>query len=315
MKPHASLWSTLFACFVAPCFSFVIDRGRLVSPSSRRSTDSYQAVCLSPSTLHSYTDTREAKDERTVVILYNKPPNIVTSHSNADTAPSGTDVKQRRTVYQDIETFQGCIEEDISSLSQLGIHSKLHAIGRLDADTTGLLLLTNDGGLVHHATNPTTMTSSICKTYEATVMGYWEDSSPVFQEMRLRGVDIGTKYGGQTKPPASLRVLDHPTHKSTRVEITLAEGRNRQVRRMFHAIQSGVMKLERTSIASIENNNTLTCGDLKQGQWRVLTDKEVEFYLDWKPRVTTTKNDTSGRPSRTKRKRRPSSRHRKRSKH
>jgi pseudouridine synthase len=193
-----------------------------------------------------------------------------------------------------VETLQGYCGDAILSLDELGIHSKLHAIGRLDVDTTGLLLLTNDGRLVHHVTNPTTTSGkSIPKTYEAIIMGFWNDTSPELEEMRLHGVAIGAKYGGQTRPPVSLHVLDHPTSKSTRVEITINEGKNRQVRRMFHAIGSGVMKLARTGIGG-DDGSRLTLGDLRQGQWRVLTNDEVERHLDWKPRVLTTTESVTG---------------------
>lgn len=228
-------------------------------------------------------------DERTVVILYHKPPNVITSHSNADALPAdSTMTTQRRTVYQDIETLKGYRGGVISSLKEIGIHSKLHAVGRLDADTTGLLLLTNDGGLVHHVTNPTAC--SIVKTYEAVIMGYWNDTSSELMDMRHFGVDIGSKYGGQTKPPIALRVLDHPTLKSTRIEISIQEGKNRQVRRMFHAIRSGVMKLHRTSIG-----NNLTLGDLREGEWRILTNEEVKHYMDWMPRLLEPKASAKNR--------------------
>jgi 23S rRNA pseudouridine2605 synthase len=194
--------------------------------------------------------------------------------------------------------MQGFVDST-PSLEKVVMRSELHAIGRLDTDTTGLLLLTNDGGLVHHVTT----TASILKTYEAVIMGTWNDTSPAIVEMKENGVDIGSKYGGWTRPPHSLVVLDHPTYKSTLVELTISEGKNRQVRRMFHAIQSGVMKLKRTRVG-----NALTLGDLKEGQWRILTDKQVETYLDWKPRVVNSENHgerrTSGGGASTRRRRR-----------
>mmetsp|Transcript_37664 Transcript_37664/g.42464 ORF Transcript_37664/g.42464 Transcript_37664/m.42464 type:complete len:103 (-) Transcript_37664:1392-1700(-) len=95
-------------------------------------------------------------------------------------------------------------------------------------------------------------------------------------------------------------IIEHPNHKSTIVSITISEGENRQVRKMFHAISSGVMKLQRTKI-----------GEHREGEWRILTDHEVQHYLNWKPRadVTTTivslrskekrrRGKNSGKPSR-----------------
>jgi 16S rRNA U516 pseudouridylate synthase RsuA-like enzyme len=216
--------------------------------------------------------------ERTIVILYNKPPNIITSHESQDS---------RETVYEDIQSMMGfsppsqssdldtsrnwrrnCLEENKFAASAAfeeatGIRSKLHAIGRLDADTTGLLLLTNDGRLVHHVTNPDakiqdheyysnssggmqSTTNIINKTYQALIMGHHTEKS--LRPIR-HGVDIGKNY--VTKPllhPDDLQVLEHPNHKSTIISITIGEGKNRQVRKMFHAIGSGVMKLKRTRI-------------------------------------------------------------------
>jgi pseudouridine synthase len=159
------------------------------------------------------------------------------------------------------------------------------------------LLLTNDGGLVHHVTNPAPKKESkatkskkgpsqssghlktLTKTYEALIMGYHENYCESFEQMRLQGVDIGKKYGGMTKPVDHLAVLGHPTPKSTLVRITISEGRNRQVRRMFHSIGSGVMKLKRTKIGT-----KLTLEGLEEGQWRIMADEEVEDTLHWKVR-------------------------------
>ena len=226
---------------------------------------------------------RLEEGERTVVILYHKPPNVVTSHSNKDAAPAMSGEITRRTVYDDVLTLCGFVGDKSGSFERVtGITSKLHAIGRLDAETSGLLLLTNDGGLVHHVTNPAAHAHSnafITKTYEAVVMGNYETNSTDFQLIREMGVDIGAKYGGMTQPAKQLEVLGHPTAKSTLISITIAEGRNRQVRRMFHAIGSGVMKLKRTRIGS-----SLDLDGLAEGEWRLLTDLEVTECLGWIPK-------------------------------
>ena len=169
-----------------------------------------------------------------------------------------------------------------------GVESEWNAIGRLDADTTGLLLLTNDGALVHHVTNRNAKTNARAgspgKTYEARIMGFHENDSPVLEKLRLYGVDIGSKYGGLTQPVPDLAVVSHPTPKTTLVTLTLYEGKNRQVRRMFHAVGSGVMKLRRTAIG-----DKLSVAGLEEGQWRVLSDKEVRSALNWEPRNFETK--------------------------
>ena len=276
MRRRLPLWILLLASFLELDTSFHLGRPKLWNLKTLQQP-SRTTHCV-------YSSVREQNPgERTVVILYHKPPNVITSHSNADAVPNRSDTKQRRTVYEEISTLQGYTgtQHSIDSLRDVGIYSKLHAIGRLDADTTGLLLLTNDGGLVHHVTNPL-FANSISKTYEAVIMGYWNDASPEIEEMRTNGVDIGAKYGGMTKPPVSLVTIGHPTNKSTRVEITIREGKNRQVRRMFHAIRSGVMKLQRTRIG-----NNLTLGDLAQGEWRILTKREVTCYLNYQLRELT----------------------------
>ncbi|KAL3926377.1 MAG: hypothetical protein SGARI_005630 [Bacillariaceae sp.] len=214
--------------------------------------------------------------ERTVVILYHKPAGVVTTHNSQDDRP---------TVYNEVQSMMGFLpsqemKESTTTTTNLsfqeatGIHSKLHAVGRLDTDTTGLLLLTNDGSLVHHVTNPTSKShdnnnpDTITKTYRALIMGH--HTHETLQEVR-NGVDIGAKYGGMTRP--------YPNHKSTVVSITISEGKNRQVRRMFHAIGSGVMQLQRTRIG-----DTLTLEGVEEGEWRILTDEEVRTALNWEPR-------------------------------
>jgi pseudouridine synthase len=239
-----------------------------------------------------------SRSERTVVILYHKPPGIVTSHKSQD---------ERPTVYEQVQSMQGFVssrdmangaKSTLTFQDATGIQSKLHAIGRLDVDTSGLLLLTNDGGLVHHVTNPTgkshsdgksdpdsirnynnTMSVSviITKTYEAVIMGHHTDDS--LNAVR-HGIDIGSKYGGMTQPVHDLQVLGHPTPKTTTVSISIAQGKNRQIRRMFHAMGSGVMKLQRTRIGDHLNLE----GVEEEGQWRILSEKEVQASMGWKPR-------------------------------
>jgi pseudouridine synthase len=162
------------------------------------------------------------------------------------------------------------------------ISSRLHAIGRLDTDTTGMLLLTNDGRLVHHVTNrhaSGTTDKAIAKKYQAVIMGHHTNDDAIFEQLRNEGVDIGEKYGGQTLPVDDVSVLDHPTRKSTRVSLTICEGKNRQIRRMFHALGSGVIKLKRVCIG-----DNLHLGELQEGQWRILSDDEVFKSLAYEPR-------------------------------
>eukprot|EP00956_Cyclotella_meneghiniana_P045704 scaffold381104_cov79-Cyclotella_meneghiniana.AAC.3 len=243
--------------------------------------------------------------ERTVVILYHKPANIITSHSSIDESPNSAS-ERRRTVYEDIYSMNGYVRNGEHEMSNknlssgnaktfeevTGIKSKLHAIGRLDADTTGLLLLTNDGLLVHRITNPTSIDvidknkrKPIQKTYEAVIMGHHTlphdpsaNSTTNLSTLLTDGVALPAKHGGQTRPVDNLSVLFHPTRTTTCVSITISEGKNRQIRRMFHAIGSGVMRLHRVSVG------TLTLGDLEEGQWRLLSDLEVSCCLGYECR-------------------------------
>jgi pseudouridine synthase len=213
-------------------------------------------------------------EERTAVLLFYKPPNVVTSHVSPD---------DRSTVYDEItmDGFVGASSSGKSFAETTGICTKFNSVGRLDADTTGLLLLTNDGSLVHHVTNPNAPThtnkGAVTKTYEALIMGHHTNET---LQLLWEGIDIGAKHGGMTQPVHDLQILDYPRHKSTTVSITISEGKNRQVRRMFHALGSGVMQLKRTYIGDKLNLN-----GLQEGQWRLLTDNEVRESLDWEPRV------------------------------
>ena len=259
--------------------------------------------------------------ERTVVILYHKPPNIITSHANSDEVSSASKEPHRRTVYEDIFTMNGYISDTTSTTSKkrldanfadaTQIQSKLHAVGRLDADTTGLLLLTNDGSLIHKATNPNAKyTSGLAKeffqkTYECQIMGYHElptssqqstskYNSTLYplQQLLDAGVTLSPKHGGQTKPVDNLAILSHPTKSTTLVSITISEGKNRQIRRMFHAVGSGVMKLHRVSFGRLtlsglkqnEMGDPLNNHELKEGEWRLLSEEEIELGLGYKCR-------------------------------
>jgi len=131
-------------------------------------------------------------------------------------------------------------------------------VGRLDLDTSGLLILTNDTALAEHLTNPD---HQIAKTYQ--VKASTRLSEAQLQRLRI-GVDLND---GPTRPALVTRLRD--SEKYTFLELTITEGRNRQVRRMLEAVESKVLKLVRTAIGSIR------IGDLPVGKWRELTPEEV----------------------------------------
>lgn len=138
------------------------------------------------------------------------------------------------------------------------IDSFLSAVGRLDLDTSGLLILTNDNQFAERVTNPD---HKVPKTYLVKCTGPIKDEAI---EWLRRGVQLSD---GPTKPAVVRRVRDVGFY--THLEIRITEGRNRQVRRMVEAIESKVMKLVRTAIGPIE------IGDLKIGEWRYLDEREI----------------------------------------
>jgi pseudouridine synthase len=140
-------------------------------------------------------------------------------------------------------------------------------VGRLDLDTSGLLLLTNDAQFAERVTNPE---YKVPKTYLVKSAGRLTDEQ--LEQLR-RGVVL---KDGPTKPAEVRRVRDSGGH--TFLEITIHEGRNRQVRRMLEAIGSGVMKLVRTAIGPIE------IGGLPVGTYRPLTASEVDALTASGPR-------------------------------
>lgn len=134
----------------------------------------------------------------------------------------------------------------------------LHPVGRLDRDTSGLLILTNDGAFTEALTHPR---HGIAKTYVAEVKGR---PGPGAIEMLRTGV----KLEGGTTLPARVETLEK--HKDTTVvALTIREGRNRQVRRMMESIGHPVVRLERVAIGD------LSAGELLPGKFRILADEEV----------------------------------------
>lgn len=134
----------------------------------------------------------------------------------------------------------------------------LAPVGRLDLDTSGLLLLTNDTDFAERVMNPE---HKVAKTYLVKTATRLSDEQ--LDELR-RGVPLAD---GLTKPAEVRRVRDGAKH--TFLELTITEGRNRQVRRMIEAVGSKVLKLVRTAIGPIRIE------DLPIGKWRRLTPEEV----------------------------------------
>ena len=172
--------------------------------------------------------------EEKVYFLLNKPREVITSVS---------DEHKRKTVVDIIDTDK-----------------RIYPIGRLDYDTTGLLLLTNDGELANKLMHPK---NNIDKVYIAKING---TLSPSEQMALKNGVVIdGVKT---SKSRVKVRSVDKKSHTSI-VEITIHEGRNHQVRKMFESVNHEVLKLKREKYAFLDLTG------LNSGEYRKLNHKEV----------------------------------------
>lgn len=173
--------------------------------------------------------------EDKVYYLLNKPRGIITSTN---------DEKNRKTVIDLIKETK-----------------RIYPVGRLDYDTTGVLLLTNDGELTNLLIHPS---NNIEKVYIAKLKGI-----PTKEELiRLsKGVIIDGKKTSKSR--AKIKKIDKKSNTSI-VELVIHEGRNHQVKKMFQAIGYDVIRLRRESFA------TLTVNDLKSGEYRELSVKEVK---------------------------------------
>lgn len=141
----------------------------------------------------------------------------------------------------------------------------IHPVGRLDADSTGALLLTNDGKLTFCLTHPR---HSISKTYQVWVQGHPPES--VLQVWR-----DGIILSGRKTMPAQVKILDR-TRDQTMLEVILSEGRNRQIRRTAEQLGYPVVRLHRTAIGSIQLQPPSE-PILPVGCCRTLTDSEIIF--------------------------------------
>lgn len=143
-----------------------------------------------------------------------------------------------------------------------GVRERIFPVGRLDYDTSGLLLLTNDGDLTYKLTHPK---HDIDKTYIAKLYGVPDEGA--LQKFR-RGVVID---GRRTKP-AKIQILEREKDgRFCTAEIIIHEGRNRQVRKMCEAIHHPVAQLKRVATGELK------LGDLPKGKFRYLTEKEVKY--------------------------------------
>jgi len=179
-------------------------------------------------------DGKRVTQARKVYLLFYKPKGVITSHGDPD---------GRKTIYD----YLGEAKRWVAP------------VGRLDKDTSGLLLLTNDTEFADFVTNPG---SKVPKTYIVKLSGLMSEEAVA----RLRaGVEM--KRGDFAKPESARRIEDRG--KYTWLEIVLTEGKNREVRRMMEAVGFKVLKLVRTRVGA------LTMEGLEVGKWRELKPAEL----------------------------------------
>jgi len=152
-------------------------------------------------------------------------------------------------------------------------------VGRLDAGTEGLLIVTNDGEFAQRVAHPR---HGITKTYRARVRGRLD------KEDVARLLD-GVWIDGRRCRAVDARVLGRKRAESE-IELTMQEGRKREVRRMLAAIRHGVLRLRRIAIGNLEDPG------LRPGKWRKLTPAEVKGLLDFKPETGARSRRTASLP-------------------
>ena len=179
-------------------------------------------------------DGQRLKPARKTYLLFYKPKGVITSHGD----PAG-----RKTVYE----YLGDVGKWVSP------------VGRLDKDTSGLLLLTNDTEFAERVSSPN---SQVPKTYLVKASGILTEET-----VEKLNAGVAMKRGDWASPISVRRVEDRG--KYTWLAIVLAEGKNREVRRMIEAVGFKVLKLVRTRIGP------LTLAGLEVGKWRELTPSEV----------------------------------------
>jgi len=183
-------------------------------------------------------DGRIVKPVRKLYILLYKPAGYITSKGDPEGRPTVYDL------LKDVPSFVG-------------------TVGRLDEDTSGLLLLTNDTQLAERLTNPD---FHVEKTYLVKCATRLDDDQI---ELLRKGIEL---KDGMTRPAEVKRVRD--AESKSFIELTITEGRNRQVRRMIEALESKVLKLVRVRLGM------LTLDGLQSGKWRNLTPVEVRQLSD-----------------------------------
>ena len=178
------------------------------------------------------------KIDKKVYILLNKPIGYVTTTK---------DQFERSTV-----------------LDLVHVEEKILPVGRLDMYTSGALILTNDGEFIYKVTHPK---YEIEKTYNVTLKG-------IINKDEIKKLEDGVEIEDYTSGKAKVKILKTDKEKDiSRIEITIHEGKNREVRKMCNSIGRKVLALHRSKIENIDVKN------LKLGEWRYLNNKEINSLL------------------------------------
>lgn len=179
-------------------------------------------------------------EEKKVYLLLHKPVGYITSVSDDRDRPTVMDLVQ-------------------------DVDARIFPVGRLDYNTSGMLIMTNDGDFAYRLSHPK---HEMPKTYRAVVAG-------VLSKEKCAKLSEGVDIGGFVTSKAKVEVVKgHP--RSTVVDITIHEGKNRQVRKMFKAVGNNVQELQRIAIGDIR------LGRLAEGHYRKLTRDEVEYLKSGK---------------------------------
>lgn len=178
------------------------------------------------------------KESKNVYILLNKPIGYVTTVKDQFNRPSVLDLVK--------------------------VKERVVPVGRLDFYTSGALILSNDGDFVYKVTHPK---HEINKTYNVTVRG-------IVTEEEIEALKKGVKIDDYITKPAKVKILKIDKEKLiSRIQITIHEGKNRQIRKMCESVGKKVMALHRSKIGNIDVKN------LKLGEWRYLSENEINGLI------------------------------------
>ncbi len=194
-----------------------------------------QGYLVEPGDIVTVDGKRIRMERENVILMLNKPRDVLSTTS---------DEKGRKTVLDFVEDSE----------------HRLYPVGRLDRNTTGLILLTNNGEIAHKLLHPS---FEIEKTYRATVDG-------VVTKEELRQLNTGIELEDGMTLPAKFRIIEVRNNK-TRLSCTIREGRNRQIRRMFEAIDHPVLSLQRIQVGELK------LGRLPMGKTRKLNNQELKW--------------------------------------